>query len=205
MAESLPLPHALRFLIADDDEWQAIQPYLEPGEFPTGLNSWLNEGDPAFGRASDLIGELYLRLAAALSDGRLLASGRRVGATHTSQTEGARCEEVEILGENGTSLRIHGLDYAGVWLTKPDLKDGSGKIVEKRKLEGELTRGLEPFIARLIERHGQTTYKELRNFLEARGLPPFAESLLKKCARGAGLTEGMIRRGRPREANPARE
>lgn len=205
MSESLPLPQALRFLVEDDSEWLRFQPYLEPGQFPLGIDSWLNENDLEAAWAEEFVRELGGRLAVALSEGRLSASGFLAGATYETQIDGTRCKHLEICGEDGTDIRIRGLDYAWVLITKRPPKDSPGKLAEKRKLEGELTRGLEPFIARLKEQHGQTTYKELRTLLEAKGLPPFAESLLKKSAAAAGLTRGMVRRGRPRETNPERE
>lgn len=205
MAESLPLPHALRFVIADDDEWQAIQPYLDPGEFPAGPNLWLYEDDPAFGHATDLVSKFERSLAAALSAGRLSAFGRLAGATNITQIDGVGCEEVDILGEDGTGLRIHGLEYACVRLSKPDPKDNAGKLAEKRKLEARLRQELEPFIAQLKERRGQTNYKELRVFLKGKGFDNFADSLLEKAAASAGLTKGMVKLGRPREANAEKE
>ena len=202
MSESLPLPHALRFVVEDEEEWRAVEPFLAPGGFPRGMNMWLWSDDLAAKRAAAVIETLEQRLAHALSQGRLSAHGRLRGATHVSVIDGTRCRELEIT-EEGTGLRLYGLEYESMQFSRRDAAGSVGKHAQRRRLQAQLVGELRPFITILKEQKRQTNFIELRALLEERQFPPFTDSLLRKCAAAAGLSRDLIRRGRPRKSNPS--
>ena len=200
MAESLPLPHALRF-VATKDEWREFEGCLDDHNYPAGSNSYVGSNDEAFRRVERLAAVLEARLAVELSEGRLVARGRLQGSVGLTPIDGRGCEELEIFSEDGKSLRIYGLEYTYVLIAESNPKSGRSKLAERLALRSAIIAALRPHIEELAgPPRRQTNYKQLRAIVEDQGITGFATTFLKGCAAEAGLTQDMIKSGRPKKA-----